>query len=169
MGKQIHDMLIKMGKPSNWLCYVGALSLFGMMCLTAMDVIGRYIFNAPITGVFEITEFLVLILIFSFIGYTQSQKTHVAVDMVVNLMPKSLRFIIELVNHLICFFLMGLITWMGIENALELKEVGEATPNLTIPTYPFVFFLVMGCAVMCLEYLRDIITLLVPGKERDSS
>ena len=49
--------------------------------LTTVDVVGRYVFNSPITGVFEITEYLVLILIFSFIGYTQSQKSHVAVDL----------------------------------------------------------------------------------------
>lgn len=167
MDKRIDKMLITMGRPSRLLCYIGSISLFLMMCLTAADVIGRYVFNSPITGVFEITEFLVLIVIFSFIGYTQSQKTHVAVDMLVNLFPKSIRYILGLVNHVICLLLMGLITWMGAQSALELMEVGEATPNLGIPTYPFVFFLVLGCAVLCLEYLKDIIAIFIRGKEHD--
>ena len=126
----------KLGWLSSKLAYVGAVALFVMMCLTAADVIGRYLFNRPITGVFELTEYLVLILIFSFIGYTQSQKGHVAVDLLSTKFPGSIRTIIEICNHIACLLLMGLITWMGVEKALELKEVGEASPNLQIPAPP---------------------------------
>jgi TRAP-type C4-dicarboxylate transport system permease small subunit len=75
---------------------------------------------------------------------------------------------IEIVNHLVCLLLMGLITYMGVEKALDLKEVGEASPNLQIPAYPFVFFLVLGCAVMCIELLRDILELFPSGKQKDT-
>lgn len=158
----------KLGWLSAKLAYVGAAALFVMMCLTAADVIGRYLFNHPITGVFEVTEYLVLILIFSFIGYTQSQKGHVAVDLLLVKFPHKIRTIIEIVNHLVCLLLMGLITYMGVEKALDLKEVGEASPNLQIPAYPFVFFLVLGCAVMCIELLRDILELFPSGKQKDT-
>jgi hypothetical protein len=63
---------------------------------------------------------------------------------------------------------MILITWMGLEKALELMEVGEASPNLGIPDYPFVFFLTLGCTIMCIEYIRDIIRLLSNIKEQNS-
>lgn len=154
-----------LGWLSAKLAYVGAIALFIMMCLTAADVIGRYLFNSPITGVFEMTEYLVLILIFSFIGYTQSQKGHVAVDLLLVKFPRSLRTCIEIGNHFVCLLLMGLITWMGVQKALELKEVGEASPNLQIPAYPFAFFLVLGCVVMCIELVRDILEL-IPSDEQ---
>ena len=76
---------------------------------------------------------------------------------------------IELFNHTICLILMALITWMGFKKALELKEVGEASPNLQIPDYPFVFFLAFGCIVLCLEYVSDLIGLLISRKERNES
>jgi TRAP-type C4-dicarboxylate transport system permease small subunit len=126
------------------------------MCLTTADVVGRYIFNRPITGVFELTEYLVLILIFSFIGYTQSRKSHVAVDLVIGKIPEKIKALIDIGNHAVCLILMILITWMGVEKAFELKAVGEASPNLQIPAYPFAFFLVLGCVVMCIELIRDI-------------
>jgi TRAP-type C4-dicarboxylate transport system permease small subunit len=149
----------KLGVISSLLAYLGAVALFVMMGLTAADVVGRYIFNAPILGVFELTEFMVLILIFSFLAYSQSHKTHVSVDLVINLLPKRIQVYIELFNHAVCLILMALVTWKGIERALELMEVGEASPNLGIPDYPFVFFLVLGCAVLCVEYIRDLIRL----------
>jgi TRAP-type C4-dicarboxylate transport system permease small subunit len=159
----------KLAWLSSALSYVGALSLFTMMCLTTVDVVGRYLFNRPITGVFELTEYLVLILIFSFIGYTQSQKSHVAVDILLPLLPQKLRRLTDVANHLVCLALMGLITWMGVGKALELRIVGEASPNLQIPAYPFVFYLVLGCFAMCIELIRSIVHLIFFGKGEELS
>lgn len=143
--------------------YLGCIALFAMMVLTTIDVVGRYLFNAPLIGAFELTEYLVLILIFSFLCNAQSHKIHVSVDLLFEKFPKKIRYIADLLNHVACFLLMALIAWMSYLKALELKEVGEASPNLVIPDYPFVFFLVIGCIVLCFEYLRDII-MMVSGK-----
>lgn len=155
----------KLGRISALLAYAGASALFVMMVLTTADVVGRYLFNSPILGVFELTEFMVLILIFSFLGYTQSRKSHVSVDLVLAQFPERVQNFVEIFNHVICLALMALITWMGFQKALELMEVGEASPNLGVPDYPFVFFLVLGCMVMCIEYIRDLILLVVKRKE----
>jgi TRAP-type C4-dicarboxylate transport system permease small subunit len=153
-----HGVLLKRSELfSSTLAYLGAFSLFVMMCLTAADVLGRYIFNAPITGAFELTEFLVLILIFSFLANAQARKAHVTVDMILSRFPKTIRVYVEFFNHAISLVLMILIAWIGAQRALELKEVAEASPNLGIPVYPFAFFLVLGCIVMCIEYIRDLI------------
>ncbi|MCF8094249.1 MAG: TRAP transporter small permease [Desulfobacteraceae bacterium] len=147
------------GKISEILAYLGCFVLIVMMLLTMADVVGRYIFNTPILGVFEITEFLVLLLIFSFLGFTQQWKTHISVDLVFNNFPPKMRYFVDALNHLICLVLMILITWRGIVKALDMKEVGQQSPNLLIPEYPFVFFLAFGCAVFCLEYIRDLVKL----------
>ena len=56
------------------LAYAGSYVLFGMMLLTIFDVIGRYIFNLPITGAYEITEAMMVTVVFFFIGYAQAKK-----------------------------------------------------------------------------------------------
>ena len=62
-----------MKSPRAWL--EGALGvtsatvLFLMMMITAVDVIGRYVFNKPLAGGFEITEMLLAALIFVTYGY----------------------------------------------------------------------------------------------------
>lgn len=159
----------KLGFLSHILSHMGAVVLFVLMILTAVDVACRYLFNAPILGVFEITEFMVLIIIFSFLASSQSDKSHVAVDLVLESLPKKVQRYLYLFNHTICFILMGLITWRGVIRALELMEVGEASPNLKIPDYPFVFFLVLGCLAMCFEYLKDLIRLVFHQKKETSS
>lgn len=160
-------LLKKLGLFSSTLGYLGAFSLFVMMCLTAVDVVGRYVFNSPITGTFELTKFLVLILIFSFLANAQAHKMHVTVDLILSRFPKRFRLYVELFNHAMSLTIMALITWIGTQRAFELKEVSEASPNLGIPFYPFAFFLVLGCFVMCIEYIRNLINVVTRKNGED--
>ena len=164
-SKPSHILLKTLKSLSTYLAYIGAFSLFAMMCLTMADVGLRYLFNRPILGVFEITEFMVLVLIFSFLGYTQARKSHVSVDLFMRLFPERLKTLIEIVNHLACLVIMALIAWMGVDKAIELMEAGEASANLALPTYPFAFFLVLGCVVICVEFIKDIIMILKNQEE----
>jgi TRAP-type transport system small permease protein len=158
-------ILKKLGWLSNKLSYLGALALMVMMLLTSADVAGRYLFNKPITGAFELTEFLVLILIFSFLAPTQAKKTHVGVDLLVGRLPEKWQTIIGIFNHAVCLVLMGLFVWMTTMRAIELKEYVEASPNLGIPKYPFAIFVVIGFAVLALEYVRDLIRMAIVKKK----
>jgi TRAP-type C4-dicarboxylate transport system permease small subunit len=155
----LQSILKILQRLSSYLAYIGAISLFLMMCLTIADVTGRYLFNKPILGAFELTEFMVLVLIFSFLAYAQSHKSHINVDLFMMFFPEKLRTLIEIFNHVACLAIMILITWTGFQNALEVMEAGESSPNLALPNYPFVFFLVFGCAIMCIEFIKDIVAL----------
>ena len=77
----------RLGSLNVMLAYVGGYVLFGMMILTTCDVIGRYLFNLPITGAYEISEAMMVTVVFFFIGYAQAAKAHVAVDLVVKVLP----------------------------------------------------------------------------------
>jgi TRAP-type transport system small permease protein len=165
----IESIQKKMEFISRNLAYLGTIALLAMMMLTVVDVVGRYFFNHPVMGAFELTEFLVLILIFSFLAHSQANKSHVSVDILFQHFPKRLQTVISVFNHLICLCFMGLVTYMGYRRALEIKGFGEATSNLGITKYPFAFFVVFGCAVLSIEYLRDLIGLFSDIRKGDKS
>ena len=52
------------------------------MLLTYADVIGRYIFNWPLRGAFEITELLLLVLIFAGLPLVSRADEHVTLDFI---------------------------------------------------------------------------------------
>jgi len=131
--------------------------LIGMMGLTVVDVVGRYAFNKPILGAFEMTEFMVLVVVFSFLAYAQSQNAHVTVDLLVDQFPRTGQKVVSLINHLCCLLLFVLITWKGYDKVIETLGGGDKPLNLPIPDWPFVLFMTIGCLVMCIEYLRDVI------------
>jgi len=168
---KIEKIVKRLGWCSSFLARIGCVSLFLMMGLTVVDVGGRFFFNSPILGSFELTQYLVAVTIFSFIGYAQYDKIHVNVDLLVNSFPRKLQNLIDLFNYLVCLGLMILFTWMTIEKALEVMATGEKPMNLPIPQYPFVFFIAVGCGVACIEFARDIIEAIVKitqKKEKES-
>jgi TRAP-type C4-dicarboxylate transport system permease small subunit len=146
------------------LAYAGSCVLFGMMLLTIFDVIGRYIFNSPITGAFEITEAMMVTMVFFFIAYAQAKKSHVAVDLVVNLLPKKLRVLIDIITHLLSLLMMVLIAWMSMLRWLELIKIKEYTAILHIPVSPFLLILALGCFAFCIELGKDTLKLFKNGE-----
>ncbi len=135
-----------------------ALVLFGMMLMTSLDVVGRYLFNAPLTGVFELTEFMMVCVVFLAMAYTQAGKGHVAVDLVVNRFPEKIRESISVINYLISFLVMALIAWKSVERGFEVMRAGECSGTLGIPVHPFVFIVALGAGGMCLELLKNAVT-----------
>ena len=61
-----------------------AAVLTAMMALTGLDVIMRYIFNRPVSGTLEITEFMMAIVIAFGLAYCALQKRHVRIDIVIS-------------------------------------------------------------------------------------
>ena len=113
----------KIGVFSKLLSYAGALVLFALMLLTTMDVAGRYLFNTPLMGVFEITEFMMVCLVFCSLAYTQSKKAHVAVDILGTILPPKGQRVIEFINYLLSFCVLVLITWKSIERGVEVMAI----------------------------------------------
>jgi len=155
----------RFGSLNIMLAYAGAYVLFGMMLLTTCDVIGRYIFNLPITGAYEITEAMMVTLVFFFIGYTQASKAHVAVDLVVKLLPQKIGMIVDIITQVLSLLMILLVAWMSIVRWLELMEINEHTPILGIPVSPFLLILALGCFVLCIELGKDIPRLLRKGEK----
>ena len=146
----------KFGSINIILAHAGAYVLFGMMLLTTSDVVGRYVLNLPITGAYEVTEAMMVTLVFLFLGHTQASKTHVAVDLVLKLLPHKIETVTKVITHVLSFLMMIVVAWMSIVRWLELMEINEHTPILGIPISPFLLILAFGCLVLCIELGKDI-------------
>jgi TRAP-type transport system small permease protein len=153
----------RLGSLNVMLAYVGGYVLFGMMILTVCDVTGRYIFNLPITGAYEISEAMMVTVVFFFIGYAQAKKAHVAVDLIVNVLPGKLKIVVEIITQLLSFLMILLIAGMSIVRWHELLKINEHTPILGIPVSPFFLILATGCSVFCVELGKRILRLVKDG------
>ncbi len=72
-------------RQSNWLFFalklIAAVMIFAMAALTFLDVIGRYVFAAPIQGTFEIVGLLLGVVTFSALPLVTHSRSHITVDL----------------------------------------------------------------------------------------
>jgi TRAP-type C4-dicarboxylate transport system permease small subunit len=118
-----------------------AALLFGLMLLTAAHVVGRYIFNWPIRGAFEITELLLLALIFAGLPLASRADEHVTLDFIDMLVGTRGRLLLRRISHLVCGLLILGLAWRVWIKAGKIAGYGDTTEVLRLPVGPFVYFM----------------------------
>jgi len=117
--------------------------LFAMMVLTFVDVVARYVFNFPLRGAFEITELMLLVLIFAGLPLVSHADEHVTMDFIDRLLgPRALIFVVRTV-HLLVAAVMFFLTWQVWIKAGRLAGYGDTTDVLKILVGPFVYFMAL--------------------------
>ncbi len=139
--------------------------LFGMMCLTFVDVVARYLFNSPIRGGFEITELVLLVLIFAGLPLVSHADEHVTMDFIDRMLPARAVSILIRVVHALVAALFFFLTWQMMIKAGRIAGYGDTTDVLRIAVAPFVYFMV---AMIFLTALVHVFKVFVPGTRRAS-
>ena len=140
-----------------------SLILFLMMLLTFVDVVARYLFNFPLRGGFEVTELMLLVLIFAGLPLVSHADEHVTMDFIDRMLPEAgRRFVVRLV-HAVCAAVMFFLTWQVWIKAGRIAGYGDTTDVLKIAVGPFVYFM---AAMILLTGLVHLYKMFVPGEAR---
>lgn len=118
-----------------------SIALFFMMALTFFDVIGRYLFNSPIIGALELTEFSMAIVIFLGLVLLTSQEGHVTVDLIDNFVPDKIKPIQKIVINLINLAVLVVISQQLWVKAGDAAKYGDRTEYLYMPLSPLILFM----------------------------
>jgi TRAP-type C4-dicarboxylate transport system permease small subunit len=140
---------------SYLLAAVAAAVLAAMMFLMVADVVFRYVFNKPILGAFELTEFMMIILVFFSIGYAQVRKAHINVDVFATRFPERIRELFSAFGSLLGFCLFSLMFWQAIGHALRIMRAGQRSIDLGIPVFLFSLLAAIGIGIFCLTLLAS--------------
>jgi TRAP-type C4-dicarboxylate transport system permease small subunit len=125
-----------------------------MMLLTCADVVLR-LFRRPVPGTYEIVGFLGTVVIAFAMAYTSLEKGHIAVELLVQRLPRKLQSGIEAAVSLIGAVLFGLLTWQSFIYAGDLRHSGEVSVTLTMPIYPFIYGIAAGSGLLTLVLLVE--------------
>ena len=134
---------------------VGVAVLVLMMFLTAADVTGRYVFNRPILGSVELTEFMMATVVAFCIAYCAVMKGHVRVEVIVSRLPQRAQAIIDSITCFVGLGLFSLITWQCFVNMKLLFASKLTSSVLLIPVFPFAGVVGIGSACLTLVLLTD--------------
>jgi len=164
LNEAIHSLKRGINPLVRILKSVAAGILAVMMFLTAMDVLLRYIFNRPISGALEITEYMMVILVGFGLAYCATVKGLVSVEIFTSRFSPRGRAIVNSMTYFLSFVFFSLITWQSMRNVKLVFESELVSPVLLIPTFPFAVTLALGSLVLTLvllvnflEYLSEVV------------
>jgi len=142
---------------------VGMIFVIPLMLITTGDVIGRGFFNKPIAGTFELSEYMLAVIILLGAAYTQQVKGHVAVDFVTVHLKEKTRLTFQVVTLFLSLFIVTILVWQGFK--LGIEETG-VTDQLRIPRAPFKMLVGIGGALLWLQIFFDFIDSIAKLKRR---
>ncbi len=118
-----------------------------MMLLSTADVILR-LFGKPIPGTYELVGFLGTVVVSFALASTSMEKGHIAVEILMEKLSQRAQMTIEAFCNLIGALLFAAIAWQAVVYGLDIKASGEVSLTLQMPSYPFIFGIAAGCALL---------------------
>ena len=143
-----------------------------LMVFTFVTVALRYFFGSPIKGDVDLSSYMMVLVIPSGLALTAIRKKHIRVDVITQLLPKRVQLGLSVFAHLLSLFLVSLMIWQTVEQALSWLASGTRPTLTAIPYYPFAFVCTVYFLVFGLVILRDVIVSVVHavrGSEEDGT
>lgn len=124
---------------------LAGLALFAIMVLTFLDVSGRKLMSQSITGSLELTELLMVVVIFCAMPLVSLKSEHVVFDSFDSVLPGYFKTVQRAVINIVCATLLLGLAFLMWNTGSEFAALGETTAQLKITKSPFI----QGMGVMC--------------------
>jgi TRAP-type transport system small permease protein len=132
---------------------LAGLALFCIMALTFFDVNSRKLLSQSIPGSLELTELLMVVVIFAALPLVTLRGEHVVFDSFDAYLPETVRRIQHLLVQAVCTAAMlGLAVLMW-QLGSQFVANGETTAQLKIPKAPFIYLMSVLCATCSAAHL----------------
>jgi TRAP-type C4-dicarboxylate transport system permease small subunit len=142
---------------------IAAFVLAAMMMLTVADVCGRYFFDRPIKGTWELIGLFLVCAGTWGLGYCQMQKAHISINIILQRFSRRGQAMMLSFTYLVGLAAFSLLCWrmflLAVRYSTTMK--GYVTDTLEIPYPPFMFALSIGAGIMVLILIVDLIHSLV--------
>ncbi|MDR1907684.1 MAG: TRAP transporter small permease [Holosporales bacterium] len=132
-----------------------AISIFAMTVITGncfMGVIMRYIFNRPIVWLEEISMALIIWSVFFAAGYAFRTNNHVSVELLVEYLPRKLRWIIEVFVFIVVILTLCFFGFTSFKLVVHLFDIMRVTNILKIPYWIIYLPIPISSVLMIINY-----------------
>ena len=128
---------------------LGGLVLVAIAVTTVVSVLGRYFFNSPISGDFEIVEVGCAIAVTLFLPYCQLKNGNVIVDVLTSGLPPNIKRLLDALGCLLLALVAALLAWRMFEGAADLKRYNDESMVLHLKTWWGFVVIVPALALLC--------------------
>ena len=154
--KKIYNVLDRICEPISCIC------LAGVIIITFINVILRYIFSAPLGYIEEVSALLYTFLVFFELSVTHKRNSAVGVDIVVAHLPEKARRVMDSISTILTLAVWILLVILGVK--LAVSTTTTYTNYLRIP-YHYIYWFFPISGFVCVVQLIRRLVLIVMGKD----
>lgn len=132
---------------SDAMALVACLGLVALMGVTFIDVVGRYVFNAPLVFAVEVIELGMGVVVCFGLAATTLAKGHISVDLVSSVSPPAIRSLLARLAAVCGAAFFSLVAWRLWDRTGSFYDDGLATQVLYLPIWPVVALMTVAAAV----------------------
>lgn len=140
---------------------LGALAIAVMMLATCWDVVARAAVNAPLHGVVELVEIMVLASVMLGMPEVFLRDEQIRVDLIDDLLPARLLAVLKVVALVLSIVLLAVFAINVYQPMLDAHRFGDVKYDLNVPLYPLYGLIIfsfgvsiLGCIAALLRELR---------------
>ena len=130
------------------------------MFLGIAQVLGRTLFDRPISGYIDFVELSMATFAFLGIAYCQREGGHVRMDMFVRMARGRLQWAMELFGTLLALVIVGVLIWYGYDHFLRAWRLGDSTIDAELPVWPSKLLVPIAFALLWLRLLVQLVAYL---------
>ena len=122
-----------------------------------VQVVLRYVFGQSIVWAEEFARYGIVWFVFLGSSLAVRQGAHASVDVLVKLLPGVARRGVEILAIAISIAYCLMVTRFGLDLVLRVRAMGNITPTLEIPMFIPYLAIPVGCALMAIRYIMELI------------
>ena len=142
----------------DFFAFLAAFIVMGMVCVVFYEVFMRYVIHKPPAWAWEICEIMLCLITFLGAAWLLKKDGHVSVDIVCSRFNTKTARIFSILTSFVGMIICLLITLAGIWITIDHFSAGITIPGfLDIPKAPFLLFVPLGCFMLSIQFLRQVI------------
>lgn len=137
-------------------CTLGAIALTIMAAILGGGIISRYVFNTTIAGVYDITQLLLIWVVFLSLSFTEKEERHIRVEIILRRLSPRRKIYFDIGSTVVGFSLCLVWGWQTAKLAWDSVMILEYWPGLLrVPIYPSKVVMLIGILLLLIRFLLD--------------
>ena len=156
-----------LGPATTWIAFVGAIGIMLVATAILIDVLMRWLFNAPILGVDDLSKYILAVVISSFFPLGLAKGHFVTIRFLGRALGLKSTLWLELVGAVGTLVFFVLLAWQMLRFSAQATQTGLATVVLEFPVAPwwwFVTAILFACIAVQAVILADGILRVLEGR-----
>ena len=135
---------------------LGGIIIFVLVLFATVNVLGRWLFDLPISGYIDWVEQSMAFMAFLGIAYTQREGGHIRMDMLVSRLHGRSLWIVELISSVFMLLITLALIYGSYLHFWRAYSIGDSSLDIDLPTWPAKFVVPFALTVLAFRLLLQI-------------